>query len=305
MRAEQVSLSTLWVRLMATPARIRAELGERDAAERGLLRELWRGAGKRFYDGIPVEPDALPPGFGGAMGVRALLERLEERQFVLWHGTGGGIRLADAGAPLSRFPVDWDGIDRRRRAELSKLDAMQRYAYAKTCRRAFVLRYFGDPDARPTCDGCDVCLGTHVADTASEPAPSRGAPRVRKRARDGAGPADRPVPNAPRPRAARPAVQPGQPLPSDDLPELGPADIALIGALRALRTELARAEHVPSYCIFPDRTLVEMAVRRPESTDLLASVHGVGPAKLDRYGDRFLAVIRRATDSRAAPPTPP
>ncbi|MGH7648428.1 MAG: RecQ family ATP-dependent DNA helicase, partial [Gemmatimonadaceae bacterium] len=86
---EQASMSSLWVRLTATPARIRAELGESDAAARGLLRELWRGAGKRCYDGIPVSPDMLPPGFGGMAGVRALLEELQDRQFVVWHGTGG------------------------------------------------------------------------------------------------------------------------------------------------------------------------------------------------------------------------
>src|SRR6185437_15548371 len=91
--SEQASTSSLWVRLLATPARIRAELGESDAAARGLLRELWRGAGKRFYDGIPVSPDMLPPGFGGAGGVRMLLDDLQDRQFVVWHGTGGGIRL--------------------------------------------------------------------------------------------------------------------------------------------------------------------------------------------------------------------
>jgi ATP-dependent DNA helicase RecQ len=303
-RAEPVSLGSVWVRLLATPARIRAELGDGNEAERGLLRELWRGAGKRLYDGIPVEPEGLPPGFGGAMGVKTLLESLEERQFVVWHGTGGGLRLADVAAPLTRFAVDWEGLDRRRRAELSKLDAMQRYAYAKTCRRAFVLRYFGDPAARPTCDGCDVCLGTHVADRPTTP--SRGAsdtPRVRRRVRGDdarAAPAPAPAPApVPKPQRTRAAVRTADV--ADELPELGPADVALIGALRVLRTELARAEHVPSYCIFPDRTLLEMAVRRPDSPDLLANVHGVGPAKLDRYGDRFLAVIRRAVDPQTAP----
>ena len=42
---------------------------------------------------------------------------------------------------------------------MDKLDAMQRYAYTKRCRRAFVLRYFGDPAARPECGACDNCLG--------------------------------------------------------------------------------------------------------------------------------------------------
>ena len=300
--AEPVSMSSLWVRLLATPARIRAELGESDAAARGLLRELWRGAGKRFYDGIPVSPDMLPPGFGGMSGVRALLDELQDRQFVVWHGTGGGIRLMDHAAPLARFRIEWEIIERRRRAELSKLDAMQMYAYTKRCRRAFVLRYFGDPAARSACDGCDICLGTHSAD-----AEVADVPAVRRSRRAAPQPAPRaapPVRQAPAAPAPRPAVRHADRTParSDaaDLPDLGPGEIALIGALRQLRTELARQERVPSYCIFADRTLVEMAIRRPDSFDSLASVHGVGPAKLDRYGERFLAVIRLAPDTAPA-----
>ena len=302
--AEPVSMSSLWVRLLATPARIRAELGDGDAAARGLLRELWRGAGKRFYDGIPVSPDMLPPGFGGMSGVRALLDELQDRQFVVWHGTGGGIRLMDHTAPLTRFRIEWDIIERRRRAELSKLDAMQMYAYTKRCRRAFVLRYFGDPAARSGCDGCDICLGTHSAD-----AEVADVPAVRRSRRAPAKPTTRTAPAVRQPpaaSAARPAVRHADRAParSDaaDLPDLGPGEIALIGALRQLRTELARQERVPSYCIFADRTLVEMAIRRPDSFDSLATVHGVGPAKLGRYGERFLAVIRLADTAPASQP---
>lgn len=151
------------VRLIATPERVRAELGADDLAERELLRALWRAVGPRLQDGALIDPDGLPPGFGGPLGVATLLDRLERRQFVTWHRTGGGIRLADPSRPLSRFAIDWSTLARRRRAELSKLDAMQRYAYTTRCRRAFLLRYFGDPSARDRCDGCDVCLGSDDA----------------------------------------------------------------------------------------------------------------------------------------------
>ena len=52
--------------------------------------------------------------------------------------------------------------------------------------------------------------------------------------------------------------------------------------------------------IFPDRTLVEMAVRRPVSLDALGDVRGVGPTKLERYGEKILAVIRESDDTEAA-----
>jgi ATP-dependent DNA helicase RecQ len=44
--------------------------------------------------------------------------------------------------------------------------------------------------------------------------------------------------------------------------------------------------------VFHDRTLAEIAHRRPESAGALANIPGVGPAKLERYGDAVLAVLR-------------
>jgi ATP-dependent DNA helicase RecQ len=49
---------------------------------------------------------------------------------------------------------------------------------------------------------------------------------------------------------------------------------------------------VPAYVVFNDATLREMAAVRPTSPDDLLSVGGVGEAKLDKYGDAFLEVIR-------------
>ena len=69
------------------------------------------------------------------------------------------------------------------------------------------------------------------------------------------------------------------------------ADHALFEKLRARRLELARAQQVPPYVIFHDRTLADMAARRPRSVAELAAVPGVGEAKLKRYGEAFLEVI--------------
>ena len=55
--------------------------------------------------------------------------------------------------------------------------------------------------------------------------------------------------------------------------------------------EFARAQNVPPYLIFHDKTLVELAVAKPSSRAEMAKVSGVGDAKLDRYGNAFLAVI--------------
>jgi len=69
------------------------------------------------------------------------------------------------------------------------------------------------------------------------------------------------------------------------------ADRDLFEALRRKRTELARAQNVPPYVIFHDKTLIELAATRPASRSAMAKVPGIGDAKLERYGEAFLAVI--------------
>ena len=68
-------------------------------------------------------------------------------------------------------------------------------------------------------------------------------------------------------------------------------DLMLFEALRKKRTEMARAQNVPPYVIFHDKTLIELAAARPSSRAEMAKVPGVGEAKLDRYGPAFLTVI--------------
>jgi ATP-dependent DNA helicase RecQ len=71
----------------------------------------------------------------------------------------------------------------------------------------------------------------------------------------------------------------------------------ILNALKALRTDLAHRQRQPAYVIFPDRTLIEMAERQPRSLEELAAIHGVGIAKLQKYGAAFLAVIQGHADA--------
>lgn len=68
-------------------------------------------------------------------------------------------------------------------------------------------------------------------------------------------------------------------------------DAPLLSALKAKRRALAEAAKVPAYIVFNDRTLIEMAEKRPNSLDEMAGVSGVGAKKLQTYGDAFLSVI--------------
>jgi len=265
--------SRVLVRLLATPARIKREFGDSNSLELGLLRAMWRVAGDALNEGASIDLDGLPPGFGRATGAMPLLEALEAKQFVQWRRCGAGAALTSPKKPITAFRIDWTAIERRRKADLQKLDAMQQYAYTKGCRRGFVLRYFGDPAARPSCAGCDNCLGVRVEFERGASA-VRGSPKRSKRA-----PEERPA---------------------EDMPALSGADEALLARLRDLRRTISREDQVPAYVVFTDRTLAEMAVRRPSSESAMGKIRGVGPAKIEKYGKRFLAVVQSFDETEAA-----
>ena len=74
--------------------------------------------------------------------------------------------------------------------------------------------------------------------------------------------------------------------------EWGAADPVLVAALKAWRTEQARQQAVPPYVVFHDRTLLELAARRPRSLAELSGVGGIGAAKLERYGEDLLVLLQ-------------
>jgi superfamily II DNA helicase RecQ len=69
------------------------------------------------------------------------------------------------------------------------------------------------------------------------------------------------------------------------------SDPGLFERLRALRKSLADARKVPAFVVFSDRSLQDMATRKPRTRDEFLDVHGVGQKKLAEYGDSFLAEI--------------
>jgi DNA helicase II / ATP-dependent DNA helicase PcrA len=91
--------------------------------------------------------------------------------------------------------------------------------------------------------------------------------------------------------------------PSPFLPELtgtirpahaaAPDEAALLAALRTWRLRRASTDRVPAFLIAHDRTLTELARRRPTDRAALRACHGIGPAKLSRYGDELLTLLAR------------
>jgi ATP-dependent DNA helicase RecQ len=177
-RTGAATTGRVWVRLLATPQRIAAELTGARAFDRGVLRAFWKVAGRTLEEGASIDLARLPRHLGGQAEIVPVLERLAAQQFVTWMRIGAGVRLDPRARHAKWPPVDWSAIDRRRASDLRRLDAMQQYAQTRYCRRAFVLRYFGDPEVRSQCAACDRCLGTtEVLPPASTKQSVRGRPR--------------------------------------------------------------------------------------------------------------------------------
>jgi len=136
------------------------------------------------------------------------------------------------------------------------------------CRHQALVRYF-DEAIEPCGASCDVCRGAGIEDLVAQ-APARAAA--------GPGDGDLFAPAAParsRRGSAGEIVNP-----------------ALFERLRATRKRLADAEGVPAYIVFSDAVLREMAKHAPRTRAALLAISGVGPVKLERYGEAFLETLR-------------
>ena len=76
-------------------------------------------------------------------------------------------------------------------------------------------------------------------------------------------------------------------------------DQALFEKLRALRRRLAEEQGVPAFVVFGDAALRGLAAARPTTPNAMLQVSGVGPAKLQKYGEPFLAAIREYGEGNA------
>jgi ATP-dependent DNA helicase RecQ len=149
--------------------------------------------------------------------------------------------------------IDDPDLYRFRRAAIVRLfDLLEK----RSCRHQAILRYF-DEEIGPCDESCDVCTGVKAEDLAAAvPMPLHTRNRAGARER---------VPAA--------------------------ADPVLFSRLKILRKRLADRDGVPAYIVFNDRTLAELAERKPGSPAEMLEVSGVGAAKLARYGADFLAEI--------------
>jgi ATP-dependent DNA helicase RecQ len=166
----------------------------------------------------------------------------------------------------------------QRRAKHRSTVALFELLEAGGCRHRAILEHFGEriDDCAVSCDVCrGESLEEQVAAAVARPSRGEGRPRSRR----------------PLPRGALDVSAPDLDWADDSAAEDPGAD-RLFAVLKQLRKRLADAQGVPSYIVFNDRALREMAQRRPTTEDELLEISGVGPAKLERYGEAFLEVIR-------------
>ncbi len=135
------------------------------------------------------------------------------------------------------------------------------------CRHKRILSHFGEElDACVT--SCDWCTGVKAEDLAAEGMSAVAAATPRRRP----------------PKSYDRVAEPG---PLSDEGE------ALFQGLRELRKSIADRQGVPAYIVFSDKALRAMAETRPSTPEEFLAVSGVGPMKLERYGEAFLEVVGR------------
>lgn len=85
-----------------------------------------------------------------------------------------------------------------------------------------------------------------------------------------------------------------------DLPRPEPSPVSpVFAALRAWRTEQARAKQVPPYIIASDAVLKAIETTVPQTLDDLVAIRGMGAAKIAAYGNDILQVVRKAIPQEA------
>jgi ATP-dependent DNA helicase RecQ len=228
------------------------------------------GAIKTFPSGVKQSLELYQLSRLSGLGeeqVRHALTLLERTGVLLVNRpfAGRAIAVLRQGVPWSELGIDLERVRAQERNQLLLLKRMTDYAYAKRCRRAFILRYFGEETdaAGPGCGSCDVCAG----------------PRLKVR-----------------PAAAKAA---SGPTGARTLPDR--FSVLAAEELKRWRRELSQDLGVPPFIIFNDATLFALAAALPTTKEEFLRVKGTGEARWERFGARISQICLLARSAGDVP----
>lgn len=220
-------------------------------------------------------------GLCGAAGLdpRTLEARLlgwSDAGWIRYRGVGRDMLLALPESPpggfarLTRLLADYNA------GQEARIRRLAAYARARTCRHGYIASYFGSrPVAR--CGACDNCLvGEPNRVPAQEPPVSVPVSRPDKAHSAGRGFAP-----------AKPGSTPGS-HPSDPPQTFDPV---LADALRAWRKLKAQSRGLRAFRVLHDSVLLQIAAQVPANAEQLLRIKGIGPQKLEAYGQDILRII--------------
>jgi superfamily II DNA helicase RecQ len=79
--------------------------------------------------------------------------------------------------------------------------------------------------------------------------------------------------------------------------KLSPDDFAVFSTLRQIRKEVAERDGVPVYAVFTNEQIAEMVTTKTNSLAALRKINGVGDARIEKYGERFVTALQPGTVS--------
>ncbi len=135
-----------------------------------------------------------------------------------------------------------------------KINEVMNFAQRQSCRRQYILAYFGETYEKENCESCDICLNLNIESKLSQTFEKK------------------------KKQLAKAAVE---------------FDSILFEDLRVLRKQLATENNVPPYVIFGDRSLQEMAYYYPMTRENLLEINGVGDMKFEKFGEVFMEIIKK------------
>ncbi|BDU71378.1 RecQ family ATP-dependent DNA helicase [Mesoterricola silvestris] len=175
---------------------------------------------------------------------------------------------------LERF---LDGLDPAvAQVQRKQIRAMYDFAENRTCRHRALVGHFGERIEACGCS-CDACTGRDVLSEIPLAAALSDFRAGKK-------------PKVPKGNFHNP--QPAAPAPVE-----GGEDAVLFLKLKALRKQIADRRNLPAYIVFSDTTLHQMARFKPGTPQEMMAISGVGPKKLETYGEEFLRLLAEPLDA--------